>query len=114
MALVGKKTERAPDGLALVMGKVNPLSDPKMRALVRSAVTKGDYGAVQDAYALADRLRPPTAALWPWWLDGVESLAGSGDEDLGLFIRFTRDVAGIAPWGSLPVTVRRRLDQISA
>lgn len=80
-----------------------------MRGFVRSAVTQGDYGAVQDAHALAERLLPPSSELWAWWLDGVESLARSGDQDLALFVRFTRDVAGIAPWGDLPATARRRL-----
>ena len=79
---------------------------------VKSAVTGGDYGAVQDAYALAQSLVPPGKELWAWWLDGVESLARSGDQDLGLFVRFTRDVAGIAPWGSLPETARRRLSAL--
>jgi hypothetical protein len=109
MALIGKKTESIPTGVALVMGNANPLTDPKMRLLVRSAVTDGDYVAVQDAYALAKRLAPPSSELWPWWLDGVENLARGGDPDLDLFVRFTRDVAGIAPWGSLPATARQRL-----
>jgi hypothetical protein len=109
MALIGKKTESIPPGLALVLGNVNPLSDPRMRMLVRSAVTEGNYAAVQDAHALAESLVPPASELWPWWLDGVESLARSGDQDLGLFVRFTRDVAGIAPWGNLPATARQRL-----
>lgn len=108
MALIGKKTAAIPTGLELVMGNINPLSDPKMRMFVRSAVT-GDYGAVQDAHALAESLLPPGSELWPWWLDGVESLAKSGDQDLGLFVRFTRDVAGIAPWGNLPATAGQRL-----
>ncbi len=108
MALIGKKTGTIPSGIGLVMGNVNPLSDPKMRMFVRSAVA-GDYGAVQDAHALAESFLPSGSELWPWWLDGVESLARSGDQDLGLFVRFTRDVAGIAPWGNLPVTARQRL-----
>jgi hypothetical protein len=90
------------------MGNVNPLSDPKMRMFVRSALT-GDYGAVQDAHALAESLLPPASDLWAWWLDGVESLARSGDQDLGLFVRFARAVAGIAPWGNLPPSARERL-----
>jgi len=114
MALIGKKTESIPSGLALVMGKVNPLSDPKMRTLVRSAVTDGDYGAVREAHALAGSLLPPASELWPWWLDAVESLARSGDPDLGMFVRFTRDVAGIAAWGNLPATARQRLLTLSA
>ncbi len=113
MALIGKKTASIPTGLGLVLGDVNPLSDPRMRRFVKSAVTEGDYGAVQDAYALAESLLPPATELWTWWLDGVESLARSGDQDLGLFVRFTRDVAGIAPWGSLPATGRHRLDALS-
>jgi hypothetical protein len=109
MALIGKKTESIPTGVALVMGDVNPLSDPKIRVLVRSAVTEGNYEAVQQAHALAASLLPPASELWPWWLDGVESLARSGDQDLGLFVRFTRDVAGIAPWGNLSASARQRL-----
>jgi hypothetical protein len=112
MALIGKKTGTIPTGLALLMGHVNPLSDPKMRMFVRSAVM-GDYGAVQDAHALAESLLPPATELWPWWLDGVEGLARSGDQDLGLFVRFTRDVAGIAPWGNLPAAARQRLRALS-
>ncbi len=109
MALIGKKTESIPTGLALVMGNVNPLSDPRMRKFVRSAVTEGDYQAVQDAHALAESLAPPASELWTCWLDGVESLARGGDQDLGLFVRFTRDVAGIAPWGNPPPAARKRL-----
>jgi len=109
MALIGKKTESIPTGVALVMGNVNPLADPKMRMFVRSAVTEGDYGAVQGAHALAESLVPPASELWPWWLNGLESLARSGDQDLGLFVRFTFDVAGIAPWGNLPAPARERL-----
>jgi len=113
MALIGKKTGSIPTGLALLLGDVNPLSDPRMRMFVRSAVTEGDYRAVQDAHALAESLVPPASELWTWWLDGVESLARSGDQDLGLFVRFTRDVAGIAPWGNLPATARQRLRALS-
>ena len=108
MALIGKKAAAVPTGLSLLMGNVNPLSDPKMRMLVRSAAA-GDYGSVQDAHALAKSLLPAASELWPWWLDGVESLARSGDQDLELFVRFTRDVAGIAPWGNPPATDRQRL-----
>jgi hypothetical protein len=99
MVLIGKSTGSIPTGRALVLGTVNPLSDLKMRMLVRSAVTEGDYGAVQEAHAVAESLVPPASELWPWWLDGVEGPARSGDQDLGLFVRFTRDVAGITPWG---------------
>jgi hypothetical protein len=113
MALIGKKTGSIPAGLPMVLGNVNPLSDPRMRMLVRSAVTEGDYGAVQDAHALAESLRPPTSELWTWWLDGVEDLARSDDQDLWLFVRFTRDVAGIAPWGNLPAAARQRLSALS-
>ncbi len=107
MALIGKKTGNIPADVPLLLG--NPLTDPTMRMFVRSAVTEGDYGAVQGAHALAESLAPPGSNLWTWWLDGVESLARSGDEDLGLFVRFTGDVAGIAPWGNLPATARQRL-----
>ena len=113
MALIGKRTQNVPPGLALVLGNVNPLSDPRMRTLVRAAVTEGDFRAVQDAHALAESLVPPSSEVWPWWLDGVESLAKSGDQDLGLFVRFTRDVAGIAPWGNLPTSARERLRALS-
>jgi hypothetical protein len=109
VALIGKKTANIPTGVPLLLDDVNPLSAPRMRAFVQSAVTKGDYGAVQDAHALAESLLPPTSELWTWWLDGVESLARSGDQDLGLFVRFTRDVAGIAPWGKLPPKAQQRL-----
>ena len=112
MALIGKKTGTIPTGISLIMGNVNPLSDPKMRMFVRSAAA-GDYGAVQDAHALAESLLPPSSELWSWWLDAMEHLARSGDQDLGLFVRFTRDVAGIAPWGNLPATARQRLRALS-
>ncbi len=113
MALIGKKTGTVPSGISLVMGKVNPLSDPKMRMFVRSAVA-GDYGAVLDAHALAESLLPPSSELWSWWLDGVENLARCSDQDLELFVRFTRDVAGIGPWGNLPETARPRLDALTS
>jgi hypothetical protein len=109
VALIGKKTGNIPADVPLLLGNVNPLSDPRMRTFVRSAVTEGDYRAVQDAHALAESLLPPASELWTWWLDGVESLARSGDHDLDLFVRFTRDVAGIAPWGNLPAAARERL-----
>ena len=108
-----KDADSIPTGLALVMGNVNPLSDPRMRALVRSAVTKSDYAAVEGADALAKSLAPAGSELWTWWLDGVESLARSGDQDLELFVRFTRDVSGIAPWGNLPGAARQRLSALS-
>jgi hypothetical protein len=114
MALIGKKTGNIPSDVPLLLGNVNPLSDPRMRKFVRSAVTEGDYGAVQDAHALAETLVPPASDLWTWWLDGVESLAQSGDQDLGLFVRFTRDVDGIAPWGNLPARARERLSVLDA
>lgn len=113
MALIGKKTESIPTGLNLVLGSNNPLADPRMRKFVRSAVTEGDYGAVQDAHALAESLLPPGSELWAWWFDGLDGLARSGDEDLGLFVRFTGDVDGIAPWGKLPATGRPRLRGLS-
>jgi hypothetical protein len=113
MALIGKKTGNVPADVPQLLGNMNPLSDPRMRTLVRSAVAQGDYGAVQEAHALAETLVPPGADLWTWWLDGVESLAGSGDQDLGLFVRFTRDVSGIAPWGNIPAPARQRLDALA-
>lgn len=91
------------------MPKVNPLSDPRMRALVRMAATEGNYKAVKDAYALAERLVPPGAELWSWWLDGLEGFSLSGDGDLPLFVKFTREAAGIDPWGELPAVARQRL-----
>jgi hypothetical protein len=114
MALIGKKAESIPTGLALVLGKVNPLSDPSMRMFVRSAVTEGDYAAAQSAYVLAERLLPPGSELWTWWLDGVEDLVRTGDEDSGLFVSFTRNVAGIAPWGTLPAGAQQRLRALSS
>ncbi|HTV10444.1 MAG TPA: hypothetical protein VME20_01155 [Acidimicrobiales bacterium] len=81
---------------------------------VRSAVTERDFGAVQAAHALAESLVPPASELWPWWLDALEKLARSGDQDLEMFVRFTRDVVGIAPWGPLPGTARERLRALSA
>jgi hypothetical protein len=114
MALIGKRTGNIPSGHSLVLGSTNPLSDPRMRALVRSAVTEGDYGAVQDAHALAESLLPPGSELWAWWLDGLEGLARSGDQDLGVFVRFTRDVAGIGPWAPLAATSSQRLRALSA
>jgi hypothetical protein len=114
MALIGKKTGNVPGNVPLLLGNVNPLSDPRMRTFVRLAVTEGDYGAVQGAHALAESLVPPASELWTWWLDGMESLARSGDPDLGQFVRFTRDVAGIAPWGNLPATARQRLLALDA
>jgi hypothetical protein len=109
MALIGKKTESIPTDLTVVMGKVNPLSDPRMRKFVSSAVTEGDYTAVQSAHALAESLLPPGFELWTWWFDGVEDLVGTADHDSELFVRFTRDVAGIAPWGKLPAKAQQRL-----
>lgn len=114
MALIGKKTGNVPADVPLLLGNVNPLSDPRMRTFVRLAVTKGDYSAVQDAHALAKSLAPPDSELWTWWLGGVESLARSGDDDLQLFVTFTRDVAGIAPWGNLPAHALQRLSALTS
>ncbi len=109
MALLGKKTGSVPAGPSPLMARINPLSDPRMRALVRMAATEGDYAAVQDAHALAMGLVAPGSDLWSWWLDGVEGLARNGDPDLALFLKFTREAAGIGPWGDLPAGARERL-----
>jgi hypothetical protein len=91
------------------MPKINPLSDPRMRVLVRMAATEGNYEAMLDAHALAVRLLPPGDELWSCWLDGLESLSESKDEDVAVFVKFTREAAGIQPWGSLPAGARERL-----
>jgi hypothetical protein len=109
MALLGKKTARLPAGPTFVMPKINPLSDPRMRVLVRMAATEGNYEAMLDAHDLAMRLLPPGDELWSWWLGGLESLSASKDEDLAVFVKFTREAAGIEPWGSLPAGARERL-----
>jgi len=74
-----------------------------MRMFVRSAVT-GDFGAVQDAHALAESLLPLLRSCgaggsmgWRAWPEVVTRTSS-------FFVRFTRDVAGIAPWGALPET----------
>ncbi len=109
MALLGKKTSRLPGGPTFVMPKVNPLADPRMRVLVRMAATEGNYEAMLDAHALAMRLLPPGDELWTSWVDGLDSLNASQDEDLALFLKFTREAAGIQPWGSIPPGARERL-----
>jgi hypothetical protein len=109
VAIVGKKTTRLPGGPTFVMPKMNPLSDPRMRVLVRMAATEGNYEAMLEAHTLAMRLLPPGDELWSWWLGGLESLTGSQDEDLAVFVKFTREVAGIQPWGSVPAGPRERL-----
>jgi hypothetical protein len=109
MALLGKKTARLPAGPTFVMPKINPLSDPRMRVLVRMAATEGNYEAMLDAHDLAMRLIPPGDELWSWWLEGLESLSGSKDENLAIFVKFTREAAGIEPWGSVPAGARERL-----
>jgi hypothetical protein len=91
------------------MPKINPLSDPRMRVLVRMAATEGNYEAMLDAHALALRLLPPGDELWGYWLDGLDSLRESHDEDLAVFVKFTREVAGIQPWGGVPAGPRERL-----
>jgi len=109
MAVLRKKTSSVPAGPTFVMPKTNPLLDPRMRVLVRMAATEGSYEAMQDAHALATRLLPPGDELWSWWLDGLESLRGDKDEDLALFVKFTREAAGIEPWGTVPAGARERL-----
>ncbi len=80
-----------------------------MRVLVRMAATEGNYEAMLDAHDLAMRLLAPGDELWSWWLGGLESLSASKDEDLAVFVKFTREAAGIQPWGSLPAGARERL-----
>lgn len=109
MAVLRKKTSSLPTGPTFVMPKINPLSDPRMRVLVRMAATQGSYEAMQDAHALATCLLPPGDELWSWWLGGLEDLKGSGDADLAMFVKFTREAAGIEPWGSVPAGARERL-----
>jgi hypothetical protein len=95
------------------MPKLNPLSDPRIRSLVRMAAVEGTYEAVKDAYALAKSLVPAGSDLWSWWLDGVEDLAQAGDQDRALFVKFTLEVDGIKPWGDLPPGGRHRLKEIT-
>lgn len=97
-----------------MMPKMNPLSDPRMRVLVRMAATEGSYDALVEAHALAMRLLPPGDELWSWWLEGLGTLSASNDEDLAVFVKFTRDVAGIQPWGTLPPGPRERLRALGA
>ena len=113
MALVGKRRGSVPDRPSPLMPQLNPLSDPRIRSLVRMAVQDGTYEAVKDAHALAKSLVPAGTDLWSWWLDGVEDLAQGRDQDRALFVRFTREVAGIKPWGDLPPGGRHRLEEIS-
>ncbi len=102
MALLGKKTARLPAGPTFVMPKINPLSDPRMRVLVRMAATEGNYEAMLDAHDLAMRLLPPGDELWSWWLGGLESLSASKDEDLAVFVKFTRGGSGYRALGQPP------------
>jgi hypothetical protein len=113
MALVGKKRESVPDRPSPLMPRLNPLSDPRIRSLVRMAAVEGAYDAVKEAYALAKSLVPPGTDLWSWWLDGVEDLAQVGDQDRALFVKFSREVAGLKPWGDLPPAGRHRLTELS-
>ncbi len=80
-----------------------------MRVLVRMAATEGNYEAMLDAHDLAMRLLPPGDELWSWWLAGLESLGASNDEDLAVFVKFTREAAGIEPWGTVPAGAREHL-----
>ncbi|MGC8628066.1 MAG: hypothetical protein ACP5VR_11070 [Acidimicrobiales bacterium] len=113
MALVGKKTTRADERPSPLMPKLNPLSDPHVRLLVRMAAVEGDYGAVKEVYALAKGLVPEGADLWAWWLDGVEGLVQARDPDGAMFVQFTGGVAGIKPWGDLRPADRDRLKELS-
>jgi hypothetical protein len=113
MALVGKKTKSTDDRPSPFMPKLNPLSDPHVRSLVRMATVDGDYGAVREVYALAKSLVPEGTDLWAWWLDGVEGLVQAGDPDRAMFVQFTGGVAGIKPWGDLRPASRDRLKDLS-
>lgn len=113
MGLVGKKRESVPDRAGSLVPKLNPLSDPRIRLLVHRASMEGDYEAVKELHALAESLVPTGTTVWSWWLDAVEALAQAGDQDQVLFVRFTREVAGIKPWGDLPPTGRDRLAELS-
>ena len=95
------------------MPKLNPLSSPQIRSLVHQAALEGDYEAVKEAYTMAKSLVPAGTDLWSWWLEGLEGLAQVGDQDLGLFVKFTREVVGIKPWGDLAPGGRQRLDELS-
>ena len=64
-------------------------------------MTESDYAAVQGAHALAESLAPAGSELSTWWLDGVESLARSGDQDLELFVRFTQRRQRASPRGAI-------------
>ena len=86
---------------------------PEDAEVCRSAVTEGDYAAVQGAHALAESLLPPGSQLWTWWLDGVEDLVGTGDQDSGLFVRFTPRRRH-RPLGKLPAKAQQRLSALSA
>jgi len=108
MALVGKKAREAP-APGFVMPKINPLSDPHLRQLVRMAAVHRNYDAMRDAHALAASLVPPDADLWSVWVDGLETLSREGDEELAMFVKFTREAAGIDPWGNVPAAASRRL-----
>jgi len=111
VALVSKK--RTPDRPSPLVPRFNPLSGPDVRSLVRSAVVGGDYAAVKETHVQVKSLVPAGTDLWSWWLDGIEDLARVGDQDGALFVRFTREVAGIKPWGDLPPGGRDRLEEIS-
>jgi hypothetical protein len=112
MAIVGKKRDIVPDRPSPLMTGINPLSDLRMRTLVRTAA-EGNYQAVVDAYTLAQNLVPHGTNLWSWWLDGVEDLAQNGDQDGALYVKFTNEAAGIRPWGEPPAGARERLQALA-
>jgi hypothetical protein len=112
VGLVSKKKGSIPEAPSPLMPKLNPLSDPRIRTLVRRALVEGDYEAVKETYAVAKSLVPEGTDLWSWWLEGVEGLAHVGDQDGALFVKFTREVAGIKPWGELPLGGRDRLAEV--
>ena len=95
------------------MPRLNPLSGPRIRSLVHMAAVEGDYEAAKEAYVLVKSLVPAGTDLWSWWFDGVAGLAQVGDQDCALFVKFTREVAGIKPWGDLPPGGRDRLEELS-
>ena len=109
MGLVSKKKGSIPEAPGPLMPKLNPLSDPRIRSLVRRAAVEGEYEAVKETYLVAKSLVPEGSDLWSWWLEGVEGLARVGDQDGALFVNFTGAVAGIRPWGDLPPGGRDRL-----
>jgi len=111
VGLVSKKS--TPDRPSPLMPRINPLSGPRIRSLVRMAAVEGDYEAAKEAHVLVKSLVPAGTDLWSWWFDGLEGLAQVSDQDRALFVKFTREVAGIKPWGELPPGGRERLEELN-